>query len=178
MSNLEDIITRVADFIKRYKCINPVSIHFTLGKYTEQFGFEKHLFQIENYTKIINLLENCNTWEYKNETEGKQVPRKILDTMIIRCKNGPYDIIVTAQTNTELLTGEMKSKENIYKRKNHTFSIQCNSNSLNEIFYTANVIADIPDGYKDTYIAHSSLLKVIDLILACEYKENLDFSVL
>ena len=94
MSNLEDIITRVADFIKRYKCIDTIKIHFTLGKYTEEFGFEKHIFQFENYMKIINLLGNCNTWEDKTKIENKKIksePEKIVDSLIIRCQNGPYN---------------------------------------------------------------------------------------
>lgn len=123
MSNLEDIITRLADFIKRYKCINSIKIHFTLGKYTQEFGFEKHVFQFENYMNIINLLENCNTWEDTSKTETKKIksePEKIIDSLIIKCQNGPYDIIITAQTketNEIYISEEFTCEENIYKRK-------------------------------------------------------------
>ena len=72
MSNLENIINPVADFIKRYKSINSINVYFTLGKYTEEFGFEKHIFNSENYIKIINLLENCNTWENKSKLTTKK----------------------------------------------------------------------------------------------------------
>tara|TARA_R110002072_G_scaffold7227_5_gene39566 strand:+ start:2671 stop:3228 length:558 start_codon:yes stop_codon:yes gene_type:complete len=185
MSNLEDIITRVADFIKRYKCIDTIKICFTLGKYTEEFGFKKHIFQFENYMKIINLLENCNTWEDKSKTENKKIkyePEKIVDSLIIRCQNGPYDIIITAQTKktSEIYISEdFTYEENVYKRKNHTFRVSKHSTNLDEKFYTASIIADIPKKYTDTYIAHSSLLKVKDLILACENKkEELVFVVL
>lgn len=184
MSNLEDIITRVADFIKRYKCINSIKIHFTLGKYTQEFGLDKHIFQFENYMNIISLLEKCNTWEDVSKTETKKIrsePEKIVDSLIIRCQNGPYDIIITAQTKetSEIyISEEFTYEENIYKRKNHTFRVSKQSTNLNETFYTVSVVADIPIKYTDTYIAHSSLLKVIDLISACENKkEELDFII-
>ncbi len=150
MSNLEDIITRVADFIKRYKCIDSVGIYFTLGKYTEEFGFEKHIFQFENYMKIVSLLENCDTWEDTSKTESKKFksePEKIVDSLIIRCQNGPYDIIITAQTkNTReiYISEDFTYEENIYKRKNHTFYLSKHSTNLDETFYTASIIADIP----------------------------------
>lgn len=178
MSNLEDIITRLADFIKRYKCINSIKIHFTLGKYTQEFGFEKHVFQFENYMNIINLLENCNTWEDTSKTETKKIksePEKIIDSLIIKCQNGPYDIIITAQTketNEIYISEEFTCEENIYKRKNHSFHVSKQSTKSDETFYTASVVADIPNKYTDTYIAHSSLLKVTDLIHACENKKQ------
>ena len=184
MSNLEDIITRVADFIKRYKCINSIKIYFTLGKYTKEFGFEKHIFQFQNYMKIISLLENCNTWEDVSKTETKKFnsePEKIVDSLIIKCQNGPYDIIITAQTKktSEIyISEEFTCEENIYKRKNHIFHASKHCTNLDETFYTASIVADIPKNYTDTYIAHSSLLKVTDLILACENKnEKLIFTI-
>ena len=185
MSNLEDIITQVADLIKRYRCINSVKIYFTLGKYTKEFGFEKHIFQFENYTKIINLLENCDTWEDISKTETKKFKpgsEKIIDSLILQCKNGPYDIIITVQTKKTCetcMSGEFDYEENVYKRKNHSFLISKQSTNLDETFYTASVVADIPEKYTDTYIAHSSLLKVEDLLFACENKkEELVFIVL
>ena len=185
MSNLENIITRVADFIKRYKCINSINIYFTLGKYTKEFGFEKHIFQVQNYIKIINLLEKCNTWDDTFKTETKKIktnPEKIIDSLIINCQNGPYDIIITAQskkTSEIHVTDEFIQEEYIYKRKNHTFYISKQSTDLDEKFYMASIQADIPENYTDTYIAHSSLLKIKDLMLACEnIKEELKFVIL
>jgi len=52
---MEDAILHVGDFIKRYKSLKSIIIKFTLGKYSSEFGFERHLFHEGNYTKILNL---------------------------------------------------------------------------------------------------------------------------
>ena len=185
MSNLEDLITRIGDFIKRYRCIKSVEINFILGKYTSEFGFEKHIFQYENYVKILNLLEKCNTWDIVKKNSGIKNEKKynIIDSMILKCENGPYDVIITAQTinksniDTNTDNDILKFEQNFYKRKNHTFNISKIQSTLNETIYCTNIIADIPERYNDTYIAHSSLLKIQDLINVCNHKEeNLIFS--
>lgn len=185
MSDLEDIIIRVADFIKRYRCIKTIKIKFTLGKYCSEFGFEKHIFHKENYDKIESLLNNCSTWEYVSEKHNekfKSEPEKIVDSIIICCKNGPYDIMVTAETKKETDTyvcNEFSSDVKIFKRKCHIFNISQENTDLNEKFYRVNIIASIPDKYTDTYIAHSSLLKVQDLIKTCaDTQDDLIFSIL
>ena len=61
----------------------------------------------------------------------------------------------------------------IYKRKNHTFHITKKCDNLNDKLYTASVTLDIPKDYKDTYVAHSSLLKMQDLINLCT-EESID----
>jgi hypothetical protein len=179
MSNLEDIITRVADFIKRYRCISSIKINFTLGKYTEQFGFENNIFHYENYEKIINLLEKCSDWDNKKFFKGtkfKTEPEKVIDSLIILCNNGPYDILITVETkkNVDIYMSEDFIDDNkIYKRKNHTFHITKKCDNLNDKLYTASVTLDIPKDYKDTYVAHSSLLKMQDLINLCT-EESID----
>lgn len=185
MSNLEDIVIRVADFIKRYKCIKSVNIKFTLGKYTDAFGFEKHIFQKDNYDKIMQLLNKCSTWDDTAENTQEKMkyePEKIVDSLIITCKNGPYDIIITAETKKQTnfyVSDDFSCILNTYKRKNHTFYISKQNTSLDETFYTAYIIADIPQNYTDTYIAHSSLLKIQDLINVCNTApEQLVFSIL
>lgn len=179
--NLENIITRVSDFIKRYRNTN-CTISFTLGKYTTEFGFEKNLFQAEKYQCILDLLSNCSTWDSTdvNTTERfKSTPLRVVDKLIITCENGPYDIIVEASSIEGLVyvSDDYICQENVFKRKNHTFKVSKNSTSLDETFYTASVIADIPRDFTDTYIAHSSLLKITDLVRVCGAKEILSFAI-
>ena len=181
--NLENIITRVSDFIKRYRDTN-CTISFTLGKYTTEFGFEKNLFQVEKYNRILDLLQNCSTWDStdSNTTEKFQsVPLKVVDKLIITCENGPYDIMVEASSIEGLVyvADDYIRQESIFKRKNHTFVLAKNSTRLvDETFYTASIIADIPVDFTDTYIAHSSLLKITDLVCVCGAKENLSFTII
>ena len=173
MSDLENIITRVADFIKRYKCLNSVKIKFTLGKYTDHFGFDNNLFNCENYEKIVNLLEKYDKWDTKESSYNEKFkiePEKVIDSLIITCNNGPYDIIVTAETKKNVnvyISDSFLNEEKIYKHKNHTFYIAKQCDNLNDKLYTASITLNIPKEYKDTYIAHSSLLKVQDLIQVC-----------
>jgi hypothetical protein len=185
MSDLEISITRVADFIKRYKCIGSICFRFTLGKYTHFYGFEKHLFQEEKYNDILNLLNKCSSWDSEIKKDYGKInceSEKIVDTLIIKCENGPYDIILTAETvkTTPLfIPGEFEINENIYKKKNHTFILSKGVSNLNEIVYCASIIADIPKGYTDSYISHSSILKICDLISVCnDKKEQLVLKIL
>ena len=172
MSNLEDIIIRIADFIKRYRSIKSIKIKFSLGKYSDQFGFDNHLFNRDNYEKIINLLEKCNKWDHKeslHNTKFKIEPEKVIDSLIIIC-SGSYDILITAETKRSVnvyMSEDFFNEEKIYKRKNHAFCVAKKYGNLNDTMYTVNIIADIPKDYKDTYIAHSSLLKAQDLINVC-----------
>lgn len=183
MSNLENIVTRVADFIKRYRCINSIKIKITLGKYTDKFGFENSLFNYENYKKIINLLEKCDKWDYKESSCNEKFeiePEKVIDSIIITC-NGSYDILITAETKKSVnvyISEDFLSDEKIYKLKNHKFHVTKKCGNLNDTLYTVNIIADIPKDYKDTYIAHSSLLKAQDLINVCtENSQDLNYTL-
>mgnify|MGYP001283231197 CR=1 FL=1 len=172
MSNLEDIIIRIADFIKRYRSIKSIKIKFSLGKYSDQFGFDNHLFNRDNYEKIINLMEKCSNWDNKENIEAKKFKveaEKVVDSIIIMC-NGPYDILVTAETKKSVdiyVSDEFLNEEKFYKRKHHTFYVSKQSSNLDDDLYTVNIIPDLPKDYKDIYIAHSSLLKVQDLINVC-----------
>ena len=183
MSDLENIITRVADFIKRYRSINSIKIKFTLGKYTDKFGFESNLFNSDNYEKIINLLEKCNKWDTKESSHNakfKIEPEKVIDSLIIIC-SGSYDILITAETKRSVNVYTLEdffNEEKIYKRKNHVFYVAKKYGNLNDNMYTVNIIADIPKDYKDTYIAHSSLLKAQDLINVCtENSADLNYTL-
>lgn len=168
MSNLEDLISPISDFIKRYKCI--AIIKFTLGKYTDFSGFEKHIFHEESFTKIESLLDKCSTWDDVSKTSFKKVknePEKIIDSIIIICNNGAYDILITAETKKQVdiyISDDFSCNIKTYKRKNHYFNISRQNSMLNGEYYTADIVTRIEKDYKDTYIAHSSLLKIEDLI--------------
>ena len=182
---MDDVILHVGDIIKRYKCLKNIRIKFTLGKYSSEFGFERHLFHEGNYTKILNLLESCDTWD-KTETnvyeKFKSEPEKILGSMIILCKNGPYDVLLTVETkkNSEIFVSEeFKMKSLTFKKKHHTFCLNYCETTLDENYYTFNIVPDLPKDYMDTYISHSSLLKIQDVIYMCsETKENLIFTII
>lgn len=171
MSNLEIVITNVADFIKRYKCLNSVTFKFTLGKYTNTFGFEKNLFHEEKYYEVLNLLNKCTSWEYKEEksfTSFNEESDKIIDRMIILCDNGPFDILVTAQsTNSACTLDNVNIKQNIFMKKNHEYILTKSVDNFKTSSYIMTIIPKIVLSYKDTYISHSTLLKMCDLISVC-----------
>jgi hypothetical protein len=109
MSKLDETINLIAKFIETHRCNKNIEIKFTLGKYTEVFGFEKHLFHEENYKKIMKLLESCDKWEEITEESDEQFtdePEKIVDTVILSYTGSPYDILITAETkkNTRVIS--------------------------------------------------------------------------
>ena len=136
---MENTIEQVADFIKRYKSIAIVT--FTLGKYTEEFGFEKHLFHIDKYNCILKLLNSNPNWENKDESNYEKFnncPYKIIDTIIYKIKNSPYDLIVTAESKKSqeiYISDDYIKKELHFLRKYHTFQLNCeNSISLGNVY--------------------------------------------
>lgn len=170
-----DIIIQISDFIKRYKSFKNVIICVKIGKHS-QFGFEEGIFSEENYNKILNLLNSCETWEDKEVLLMDKFiykPTKIIDTLIFKYNNTPYDFIVTAETisKEQFFVSEMnKSKLDKYTRKYHGFNLlKCKDerfigqekyNFILEIIKTSNV--------KDTYLSESTLLKIKDIINCCE----------
>ena len=178
MSDLKLPITSVSDFIKRYKSLNSIRFKCTLGKYTDIFGFEKNLFHEEEYNKIMNLLNKCSTWEYKEEKyfeKFKSEPDKIIDTMIILCENGPYDIIITAETvktNSFYISDDFYFKQNTFIKKNHEFILTEEIDNFKDKVYNMTIIPIIQSSYTDTYISHSTLLKICDLISVCNNNAN------
>jgi len=177
MSNLENMITRVTDFMRRYTCVENIRIRFTLGKYNKEFGFEKHIFHEDKYEDILKLLNNCNSWDKheKNNYRKYKNESKIIDSIIILCENGPYDIIVTAETKRQdglYISEDFELTENVYVRKNHTFIVSKYHADIEGKFYTCSIIPVVPDTYTINYIAHSSLLKIQDLIHICDDKKT------
>jgi hypothetical protein len=182
---MDDAILHVGDIIKRYKSLKNIRIKFTLGKYSSEFGFERHLFHEGNYKKILDLLESCDTWDKTDKTfyeKFKSEPEKIVNSAVILCKNGPYDVLLTVETkkNSEIFVSEEFNMTSLtFKKKYHAFCLNYCETTLDEKYYTFNIVPDFPKDHTDTYISHSSLLKIQDVISACsETKENLIFSLL
>ena len=164
---MENTIEQVADFIKRYKSIAIVT--FTLGKYTEEFGFEKHLFNVDKYNCILKLLSSNPNWENKDENiyeKNDVCPYKIIDTIIYKIKNSPYDLIVTAESKKSqeiYVSDDYIKKELHFLRKYHTFQLEHQYSISNGDIYSF-ILKLHCNSTPDTYNSHSSLLKIIDII--------------
>jgi len=172
MQNLDETISLISDFIQTYKQDDNILIKFSLGKYTDVFGFEENLFHRENYNKIINLLESCTSWEEVAEESDEKFTEsheKIVDSVIINYIGSPYDILITAQTKK--MTRIYKSETYIetcmsYKRKLHTYLIQTTSDYGQQNYNFELTL--IPDEFtSNVYMAHSSILKINDVISCC-----------
>jgi len=175
---MENTIEQVADFIKRYKSVAIVT--FTLGKYTDEFGFEKHLFNIDNYNSILKLLNSNPNWENKDENNYEKFnncPYKIIDTIIYKIKNSPYDLIVTAESKKSqeiYISEDYIKKELRFLRKCHIFQPdhQCSISLGNLYSFKLNLMCNTNP---DTYNSHSSLLKIIDIIKAVDIDNSGDY---
>ena len=155
-----EIIHAVEDFIDKYRHLTDVKFYFILGKYSIYFGFEKHIFQKEMYSNIEKLLHSCCTWESINE-DNRLSKNKEIDKLIILCKNGPFDLLVTVNSPMD----EDGIKTGISFRKNyHNFNLGVITTKLDQMYYTFNITSDIPPNYSSVYISHSSLLKVCDIL--------------
>ena len=175
---MENTIENVADFIKRYKSV--ANVTFTLGKYTDNFGFEKHIFHKEKYESILDLLNSNPKWENKCENNYEKFnvcPYKIIDTIIYKIKNSPYDLIVTAEskkTQEMYISEDYIKKELHFLRKCHTFQLNYeNSISLGNLYsFKLNLHCNTNP---DTYNSHSSLLKIIDIIKVVDVDNSSDY---
>jgi hypothetical protein len=170
---LPDLVRFFRDNNKKGNCIK-----FTLGKYTNEFGFEPKLFNKNNYEKIKSSFDSYMKWGKTIEeviSEGDEAPMKVIDSIIIN-NNGPYDILVTAETTEKVdITDPNLDEINLYtyewKRhnfllKNYTFLIGDSIQKL-EIYTTDNNVSS-------EYLAHSSLLKIKDIMDICKTGENLE----
>lgn len=162
-----NILPELSKFIKDNNR-DGICIKFTLGKYTDVFGFDAKLFNKSNYEKIKSSFDSYKKWEKTQEeiiSEGDEHPTKVIDSIIIKNK-GPYDILVTAETIEKVDTDIPTLREiNLYtykwKRhdfvlKNYTYSIGDSIQKL-EIYTTDNKVCS-------KYLAHSSLLKIKDIM--------------
>jgi hypothetical protein len=175
---MENTIDHVADFIKRYKSV--ANVTFTLGKYTDEFGFEKHIFQEEKYKCILDLLNSNPNWENKDENNYEKFnmcPYKIIDTIVYKIKNSPYDLIVTAEskkTHETYISEDYIKKELLFLRKCHTFHLDYeNSVSHGNLYIFKLKLHN--NSNPDTYNSHSSLLKIIDIIKAVDLDNSRDY---
>lgn len=176
---MENTIEQVADFIKRYKSVSNVT--FTLGKYIDEFGFEKHIFHKDKYDCILNLLNSNPNWEEKKQNNLEKFnscPYKIIDTIIYKIKNSPYDLIVTAEskkTQEIYISDDYIKKELHFLRKYHTFQLNCeNSISIGNVYsFKLNLRCN---NDPDTYNSHSSLLKIIDIIKVLDECKTNDYT--
>lgn len=174
--------TDILRFIDTYKKNNNVIISFTLGKYSNAFGFDKSLFDKKYYDSIYNLLESCKDWdEIIEETDEKfcDVPEKIIDTIIFKT-NGPFDILLTASTkkNDRMYNSSDYTEKSInYSRKHHTFSVKQQHIYLEDKYTFTLILLSNKMVVSSSYITDSSILKLKDIFNAC-YKmtENINFT--
>lgn len=160
----------IQKFIEKNKTY---TIKFSIGKYSDAFGFDNQIFNHDNYLKIFKLLESCKTWEsYEEEVlEDYTENFETIDSMIMVCPDSPYDIIIKAEGEKEEMPKDGYMKEIFtYKRKYHEFIL---SNST-EFCIDIKIINTKIDS---KYLAESSYLKIMDLIRLFETKK-MEFKVL
>lgn len=164
---MENVISDVADFIKRYKDIG--NIRFTIGKHTDEFGFEKQLYHMERYESILKLLNSNPKWEDVTKStleKNNNVTYKIIDTLIYKNENGPYDLIIDVESkkyHDMYISEDYVKKEINFMRKCHTFQLSHESDVSNGNVFSFNLQLH-KNVNPDTYNSHSSLLKIIDII--------------
>ena len=157
-----NVLIEISKFIEKHRVNKDVNFLFTLGKYSKEFGFEKNILHRSSYLKIENLLNSCSSWdsiENKNEYEYEG-DHEILDDLILLCKNGSYDIQLTAELNLNFFNTSTKN----YTIKNHVFILSTVTTIVDKFFYDFILLAIIPEDYTDIYISESSLLKIIDIL--------------
>lgn len=149
------------------------TIKFSIGKYSDAFGFDNQIFNHDNYLKIFNLLESCTTWESSEEVvlEDYAENFETIDSMILVCPYSPYDIIVKAQVEKDEIMKDSYMKEILtYKRKYHEFILSNDTEFYIDIKITNNNV-------DSKYLAESSYLKILDIIKLFE-KKQIQFKVL
>lgn len=148
-------------------------IKFSIGKYSDAFGFDNQIFNHDNYLKIFKLLESCTTWESSEEVvlEDYAENFETIDSIILVCPDSPYDIIVKAQVEKDEIPKDSYMKEILtYKRKYHEFILSNDTEFYIDIKITNNNI-------NSKYLSESSYLKILDIIKLFE-KKHLEFKVL
>lgn len=169
-----NISDNLSDLIKTYRNNNKYEIIFTLGKYTDEFGFEDHLFSKENFNKIYKSLDTCTSWDsVVDETDEiySDVPEKVIDSIIFKSDSSPYDILVSVcSKNTERLFKNNDYIEHVtmYSRKHHIYKPISIDTTFSQNFFKF-VLKLVPDNKtSDKYLADSSILKILDILNMCE----------
>jgi|TARA_B110000211_G_scaffold70999_1_gene82318 hypothetical protein len=179
---MDNILNPLSDFIQS-NSREDIYIRFTLGKYSNSFGFDKQLFNRENFDKIKDMLESNKGWKDKIEEVYEftdEYPIKVLDTMIIMYVNGPYDILVTAETReTEDVPDSDNSEVNVYtySRKHHNFVLKNYTFIVGDNIQKFELFV-IDTNVSSNYLAHSSMLKIKDITGICDKPENDIFEIL
>ena len=148
-------------------------IKFSIGKYSDAFGFDNQIFNHDNYLKIFKLLESCTTWESSEEVvlEDYAENFETIESLILVCPDSPYDIIVKAYVEKDEIPKDSYMKEILtYKRKYHEFILSNDTEFYIDIKITNNNV-------DSKYLAESSYLKILDIIKLFE-KTHLEFKVL
>lgn len=174
---MDNLINPISEFIKQHKR-DDTFIKFTLGKYTQEFGFDNQLFNIINYKKIKVMLESYNGWEDISDDSHEYIderPINTMGTMVIQYETGPYDILISAETREKKdITDEYNLKTSIcsYTKKHHTFVVKdyefiSGDNIQKFELYLINT------SICSKYLAHSSILKIKDITGVCQ-KPDID----
>lgn len=141
---------------------NDKTIILSLGKYSKAFGFDSNLFGIDNYNKVLVLLESCKIWESSEEEilEDYKENYEMVDAIILTSPDSPFDIMVSAVNilDEQYSPGYKKNIIN-YSRKFHKFSISTDTN--NEYYFDLTILNNKIDS---RYLAESSYLKILDII--------------
>ena len=173
-----DIINHVEKFIDKNRGSPGVNFRFILGKYSEHFGFEPHIFHKEKYEEIKLFLESCVSLENvivneneKNSENENEINSEIdseIDSEnenLILLTNDCYDLIITIDFKVTVKSNLiLNRKTTSFFKKNHVFVLSIITTSLDEIYYMFEIVAIIPLHYTSRYISHSSLLKICDII--------------
>jgi hypothetical protein len=174
----DKIIQHVENFIDKYRHLPRVKFRFILGRYSKHFGFEPHIFQKENYEEIKVFLESCVLWEnienIKTEINTEINTENDGENLILSA-NGSYDLMVTYNLNSNIPGIRNITTFNI---RRHSFVLSTIENNLNEIYYTFEIIADIPFNYTSKYISESSLLKIRDILTKINTDLDLNFEII
>lgn len=172
---MDNILPDLAKFFKDNNDIG-TRIKFTFGKYTDEFGFEAKLFNECNYEKIKSSLDSYKNWKETYEeviTEADEQPKKILNSMVIKSK-GPYDILITVETDEKIVIYDENNKEiNLYTYvwKRHNFVLKNYTYNIGDPIQKLEIyITDI--NVCKNYLAHSSILKIKDIMNICKCKNG------
>lgn len=150
---------------------NDKTIMLSLGKYSKAFGFDYNLFGVENYNKVLVLLESCKIWESSDEEilEDYKENYEIADAIILTSPESPFDIMVSAVNILDEIHSPSYKKESLnYTRKYHKFRLS--KDSENEYYFDLILINKNADS---RYLADSSYLKIMDIIKIFENKDML-----
>lgn len=176
MNILPDLVRFFKDNNKSGNCIK-----FTIGKYTDEFGFDSKLFNKINYDKIKSSLDSYDGWKDTLEeviSEGDEQPMKVIDSIIIK-NSGPYDILVTAETKEKVDIDNPNLKEiylYTYEWKRHSFVLKNYSYTIGDSIQKLEIYTTDTKVSSD-YLAHSSLLKIIDIMKICKNGDDLQDSM-